>query len=103
MLAAPRGPTAVPRPPAGGVLARLDAALGAAHTALSAAHPTAARPRARPAAAPAPPPLLSLAALVLTRSAALRRLLARYQRAITDDDHPPGHGDRDERQGMFPF
>ena len=102
MLAAPRGPTAVPRPPAGGVLARLDAALGAAHTALSAAHPTAARPRARPPAAPAPP-LLSLAALVLTRSAALRRLLARYQRAITDDDHPPGHGDRDERQGMFPF
>ena len=102
MRAAPRGPTTGPRSPAGTVLARLDAALGAAHTALSAAHPTAARPRARPAAAPAPP-LLSLAALVLTRSAALRRLLARYQRAITDDDHPPGHGDRDERQGMFPF
>ena len=101
MRAAPRGHTAGPRPPAGTVLARLDAALGAAHAARSAAHPAAAPPRSRPAAAPAPP-LLSTVALVLTRSAELRRLLARYQRTLREDQHP-GHDDRGERQGTFPF
>jgi hypothetical protein len=100
MLAAPRGPTAVPRPPAGAVLARLDAALGAAHAALSAAHPAAIRPRSRQAASA--PPLLSTAALVITRTAELRHLLARYQRTSIDDPQPgPAH--RDERQGAFAF
>ena len=100
MLAATLCPAAIHLQPELAALAILDAALVASHAALIAAHPAAAGPQSLHSAAPSPP-LLPIAALVIKRSAELRRLLTRYQRAL--DDHHPGHDDRDERQGMFPF
>ena len=101
MLAATLCPHAVHLQPELAALAILDAALVASHAALLAEHPVAAGPRALPSAHPAPA-LIPIAALLIQRSAELRRLLARYQRVI-DDCHQPHHDDRDERQGMFPF
>ena len=101
MLAATLCPTAVRLQPELAALAILDAALLASHAALLAEHPVAAGPLALPSAEPAPA-LIPIAALLIKRSAELRRLLARYQRVI-DDCHQPHQDERDERQGMFPF
>ena len=101
MLVATLCPNAVHLQPELAALAVLDAALLASHAALLAEHPVAAGPPALPSAAPAPA-LLPIAALLIQRSAELRRLLSRYQRVI-DDCHQPHHDERDERQGMFPF
>ena len=100
MLAATLCPNAVRLQPELAALAILDAALLASHAALLAEHP-AAGPRTLHSAEPAPS-LTPIAALLIQRSAELRRLLSRYQRVI-DDCHQPHQDERDERQGMFPF